>query len=132
MIPGLCSSRSADSTSGVSTNPGHNAVTVTPVPASSIDNDSVKLNTNALLAPYTASHGVGWNAATEATLRIRPCPRSTIGSAKSRIMAATAPTLSLMSPSSSSRRSSTKRRNNATPALFTSTSTWIPRRRKVA
>src|ERR1700758_2627482 len=42
----------------VRTGPGQNAITVTPVPRSSAATASLKLSTNALVAPYVAMYGV--------------------------------------------------------------------------
>jgi len=78
--------------------PGHKAVTLTPVPDSSSERDSVRDSTYALVAAYVAREGTGWKAAMEATLRTRPKPRSTIGGTKAPSMAVNADRLrSIMS-----------------------------------
>ena len=51
--------------------PGHTSITVTPVPRASSRTAWVKLCTNALVAPYVALIGLGWYAASDATLRMR-------------------------------------------------------------
>ena len=59
--------------------PGASTCTTRRVPASSACSASEKDCTNAFVAAYVAMPGTGWKAASEATLRIAPARRSTIG-----------------------------------------------------
>jgi hypothetical protein len=54
-----------------SVGPGQSVVTVIPYFLSSSESASEKLSTYDFVAKYTAINGPGWNAAVDATLRMR-------------------------------------------------------------
>jgi hypothetical protein len=73
--------------------PGHRAVTVTPLPRSSSARASLKCSTYAFVAESTAINGPGWNAAVDATLRMRPARRWSMPGKRSLVRAVRAATL---------------------------------------
>ncbi len=84
----------AISPNSVGTGPGASTVHETPLPASSAWSASENDWTNAFVAAYVAMPGTGWKAASDATLRIAPARRSTIGPRNARVSSWTAATLS--------------------------------------
>jgi hypothetical protein len=82
------------SKNAVSVAPGHSAVTRTPVPRVSAHSASVNDSTYALVAPYTAMYGTGWNAAVEATSTIAPRSRARIPGRSAQVSSVSAATFS--------------------------------------
>ncbi|MCW2958440.1 MAG: hypothetical protein JWP18_1243 [Solirubrobacterales bacterium] len=109
----------------VATGPGESVVTDTPVPASSACSDSLKVCTNDFVAAYVAKPGKGWKAATLATFRIAPAPRSTIGHRKAPVSSWRASTLRRTICCSRSSGRPSNRPKEPKPALLTTPLTCV-------
>ena len=111
----------------VSVAPGHSANTRTPVDFVSCHSASVKDNTNALVAPYTAIPGVGWKAAVEATLITSPRPAFVIAGRNNPVSSTSVPQFSWICAEFSATPCVTKSPCRPTPALLMRMSTRRPR-----
>src|SRR5207302_1688126 len=118
----------AFSWNSVRVNPGHTQSTWTPVPRSSAAIASLKLSTNALVAPYVALYAIGPNAAIDAMFITEPRRRATMPGRQRPVNSTRASTFNRTSSSSCSTGSWSKRPPVPKPALFTSHSTVRPRR----
>src|SRR2546430_7849481 len=118
----------AFSWNSVRVNPGHTQSTWTPVPRSSAAIASLKLSTNAFVAPYVALYAIGPNAAIDAMFITEPHRRATMPGRQRPVNSTRASTFNRTSSSSCSTGSWSKRPPVPKPALFTSHSTVRPRR----
>jgi hypothetical protein len=108
----------ATAPNSVGTGPGARTVHETPVPASSAWSASENDCTNAFVAAYVAMLGTGWKAASEATLRIAPARRSTIGRTNASVSSWTAATLTWTIAASAAGSASSTRPYEPKPALL--------------